>query len=115
MKNPWVMVMKNDNRIGGEGNRHHLVSIAVEELSSVPRPQRFRAAFARNLLPSFQVGEGAHVDLVSARFIRNIGQPAVVGRQLSRSFIEVRFEKEVWFSFFETKHADIPSPTSFSF
>ena len=64
------------------GMGHHLgtASGAIEELSSVGCPAGLDASISRDLpLSFFHLGERPDIDLVPARLIGDIGQPAAVG------------------------------------
>src|SRR5712691_3505237 len=62
------------------------VAVAVEQFSAIRIPHGLRAAFRRDLpLPAW-ARIGLHVNLIVARFVRAIGQPAPVGGKPWRAF-----------------------------
>ena len=47
-----------------------------------------------------------HVDFKTAGFIRDIGQPAAIGRKLRPSFVEPRFQEGLGFPVIQPQHPD---------
>ena len=66
----------------------------VEQLVSLPRPQR-RSAASRGHLPSssIELREGLHVNFVAARFARLIHQPLAAGGHLGVPLVERSLEE----------------------
>ena len=55
-------------------------TVHVEQFPTAVRPQRLRPPSRGHLLQERgRIGEGSHVDLISARAVGDIGQPAPVG------------------------------------
>src|SRR5579883_870912 len=72
------------------GYRHQFgISPQEVQLRSVASPARLVAAINGDSLRFLGRREGAYVDLAASGFVRCIGHPLAVGRELSVSFVEL--------------------------
>src|SRR5262245_41046591 len=74
-----------------------VVSGNVEKLLLIATPAGSRAALSGNLPFGPRIGESGYVDLVSAGFIRNVGDPVAIGGKLRGVFVEGGVEQGIRF------------------
>ena len=81
-------------RSGAEFGREKAIAVAVDDLPAAPRPGRLDPAVLRDLQPRPPVRERPDVDLEALRFVRDVRDPAPVGRDrggaLTRRTLEPR-------------------------
>ncbi len=65
-------------RLGTDIYRHEVPLAPVEELTSVERPHRGRAAVGGDSPLVTHIGIGLHLNFVSARLVRDVGEVATV-------------------------------------
>jgi len=85
-----ALVAEGERGTGEDGGRdERIAAAAVEQLPPAVRPHRLRAAVARDLPPAgTDGGPRPHVDLVTPRFVRRVGEPAPVGRERRPGLVE---------------------------
>ncbi len=66
-----------------------VITAAIDELAAVQRPARLGPAVHRDLAFAAGARERPHVDLVAARLVGGVGQPATVGRDHGRALVEL--------------------------
>src|SRR5579863_2758939 len=74
-------------------NRHESRVTQVIEFLSIGTPARFLPAAVRYPRGCAAGGKRAHVDLVLSGFIRNIGDPVPIRRELALALVELGLEK----------------------
>src|SRR5262249_10009028 len=105
----------NKTRPAGDVYSHHFVPDAIKQFPPATRPSRLAAAFGRNQPFPTRPQERLDVDLLPARLVRNIRQPAAVGRALRITFIRRPPEKHLSCTvFFKRQRPDIRAGISSS-
>src|SRR4029453_14533199 len=72
---------------------HHRVTTAIEQLSTVPRPDRLVAAFGRDRQFLTGVRKLPDLNLITTRFARHVRDASTVRRERRRSLDKRRLEK----------------------
>src|SRR5262249_16640310 len=88
---------------------HHLLTAAVVQGSSVAAPQGLRAAFCRNLAFAAWPRIGLNINLVAARFVRDIGNPMSVRGKLCTTFIKWSSGKSLHFAIAQSQNQNVIS------